>query len=181
MPQLKIFSKEQSMHLHMETRLPLEIEQLLGDVGVIYKHIDIATSAQQLMSDDEMMLPLKQKIMAAYPQHQFKACSLASVSELFPNYERLRLRYLSEYYVEEDEAYLIIEGKCLISMHYEDQVLQLMCEKGDFIALPRKILRWMDMGGKASFTVLKCSEQEEAPVIFYTGSNISDRFPRLEL
>lgn len=181
MPQLKIYTNEQSMHLQMETRLPLEIEQLLGDAGISYKHIDLAVSADQLMTDEDMMYELQQKIMQVDPQHKFKACSLASVSELFPNYERLRLRYLSEYYIEEDEAYLIVEGKCLISVHDNGRVLQLLCEKGDFVMLPRKTLRWMDMGGKASFTVLKCSEQDEAPVIFYTGSSVADKFPRLEL
>lgn len=180
MSQLKIYSKDTFAQLEMETRLPLEIEQLLGDAGIQYQRIDLPHSAAKIMADDEIMEALKAKMMVVHPLQKFHHCSVASVGELFPNYERLRLRYLSEYYVEEDEAYLIIEGKCLLSFHQENKVLQLLCEKGDHITIPAKILRWMDMGAKANFTVIKCSEQEEAPVIFYTGTNVSDKFPRLE-
>ncbi len=180
MSQLKIYSNDTAAQLEMEARLPLEIEQLLGDAGIYYQRIPIQHSAAKIMADEEMLVELKSKIIDAHPQHKFHHCSVASVGELFPNYERLRLRYLSEYYVEEDEAYLIIEGKCLLTFHQNNKVLQLLCEKGDYITIPAKILRWMDMGAKANFTVIKCSEQEEAPVIFYTGTNISDKFPRLE-
>lgn len=181
MSKLRIFSKESAAHLEMETRLPLEIEQLLGDVGIVYRHLEIAQATGKLMASEELLDNLKQEIMASHPQQKFAFCSMASVSENFPNYERLRLRYLSEYYVEEDEGFLVIEGKCLLSFHTGRQVLQLLCEKGDFITIPAKLLRWMDMGSKASFTVIKCSEQAEAPVIFYTGSLIADQFSRLDV
>lgn len=180
MSQLKIYSKDTAAQLEMETRLPMEIEQLLGDASIFYQRIELQHSASKIMADAELLAELKSKMIKTHPQHKFNHCSVASVGELFPNYERLRLRYLSEYYVEEDEAYLIMEGKCLLTFHKENKVLQLLCEKGDYITIPAKTLRWMDMGAKANFTVIKCSEQEEAPVIFYTGSNISDKFPRLE-
>ena len=177
MSQLSIYSNDFSTQLEMETRLPLEIGELLADAGILYQHIDLGGLQSGHDSD---VGRLKQQLLGNNPESRLCQCSVASVGENFPNYERLRLRYLSEYYVEENEGYLVMEGKCLLSFHCRHKVMQLMCEKGDFVTIPQKTLRWMDMGSRACFTVLKCSEQEEAPVIFYTGSNISDIYPRLQ-
>ena len=181
MSQLKIYSNDFSTQLEMETRLPLEIAELLGDAGIIYEHIDLLQPAGKSYLSDEQIDELKKKLLQDDPQNSFHHCSLATVGVNFPNYDRLRLRYLSEYHVEENEGYLIMEGKCLFGFHYRHKVMLLWCEKGDFITIPAKILRWMDLGNRANFTVLKCAEKEEAPVIYYTGSNISDIYPRLVL
>lgn len=180
MPQLRIYSNDFSTQLEMETRLPLEISELLGDIGIVYDHVDLSSVAGRSPADEMQVEQLKQKMLLAKGQSgcRFGFCSIASVGENFPNYERLRLRYLSEYFVEEDESYLVIEGKCLFSFHCRHKVVQLWCEKGDSVIIPASLRRWMDLGHRANFTVLKCSEHEEAPVIFYTGSNISDIYPR---
>lgn len=179
MSQLKIYSNDFSTQLEMETRLPLEIAELLDDAGIVYEHMDIPQSAGKTELADDVLEELKQRFLQGDRSNGFQYCSVASVGENFPNYDRLRLRYLSEYYVEEDEGYLVMEGKCLFGFHYSHKVMLLWCEKGDYVKVPANILRWMDMGIRANFSVLKCSEHEEAPVIFYTGSNISDIFPRL--
>jgi 1,2-dihydroxy-3-keto-5-methylthiopentene dioxygenase len=162
----------------MTTRLPLEIEQLLADIGVIYMHRDLPSFT--LAGTAEVPAELVQTLNDYYPMDDFGFYATAAISELMPNYERLRLRYLSEYSLQEDEGYLLLEGKVLFSFHEQDVVYQLLCEKGDFLRVPRDLLRWLDIGNKAIFSMIRCTQTENIPAFFYTGSNLSDKLPRLE-
>jgi 1,2-dihydroxy-3-keto-5-methylthiopentene dioxygenase len=63
-----------------------------------------------------------------------------------PDRDALRQKFLAEHTHSEDEVRFFVEGRGLFCLHLGDEVLQLICEAGDWIAVPAGTRHWFDMG-----------------------------------
>jgi 1,2-dihydroxy-3-keto-5-methylthiopentene dioxygenase len=97
-----------------------------------------------------------------------------------PDREVLRRKFLAEHTHSEDEVRFFVEGRGLFCLHIGDEVLQLLCERNDWIAVPAGIKHWFDMGEKPSFCALRFFQNTEGWVAQFTGDPIADRYPLLD-
>ena len=180
MSYLKIYPDQKSAKVDLHTDLPLEIAELLRDYHIAYRKVEINDKLETIIHDDDKQLDLKRGIIPMERQHQFPFASVMVVDENYPHYQRLRLKYLSEHYLNKDEILLFLEGQALLSFHADGKVLQLYCEKGDCVLVPARIRRWIDFGSEpVCLAMMKCMQQEQDQAVIYTGEHISDLYPRL--
>jgi len=102
---------------------------------------------------------------------------------LTPNHpDRLALRekFLAEHTHGEDEVRFFVEGRGLFCLHLEGEVLQVLCESGDWISVPAGTRHWFDMGPEPSFCALRFFDNPEGWVARFTGDPIAERYPRLD-
>lgn len=97
-----------------------------------------------------------------------------------PDREALRRKFLAEHTHAEDEVRFFVEGRGLFCLHLGDEVLQLICERDDWIAVPAGTPHWFDTGRFPSFCALRFFNNSEGWLAQYTGSSIARRFPLLE-
>jgi 1,2-dihydroxy-3-keto-5-methylthiopentene dioxygenase len=97
-----------------------------------------------------------------------------------PDREALRAKFLSEHTHAEDEVRFFVEGRGLFCLHIDDEVLQVVCEQGDWIGVPAGTRHWFDTGERPSFCALRFFENSEGWVATFTGDPIAERFPLLE-
>jgi 1,2-dihydroxy-3-keto-5-methylthiopentene dioxygenase len=97
-----------------------------------------------------------------------------------PDREALRRTFLAEHTHSEDEVRFFVEGRGLFCLHLGDEVLQLLCEAGDWIAVPAGTPHWFDMGSAPAFCALRFFGNSEGWVARFTGSAIAGRYPLLE-
>ena len=178
---LTIYQDEQNPRADLRTELPLEIAELLQDYHIVYRRAAQTADVADIIADRDLQLDIKRNIVPLDRQHQFPFASVMAVDHAYPNLERLRMRYLSEYRLDKDEMLLVLQGQLLLAFHSGRQVLQLLCEPGDFVLIPGGLLRWLDIGAApASLVFMKFMQQAQDQVQHYTGSHIADFFPRLE-
>ena len=96
-----------------------------------------------------------------------------------PDREALRLKFLAEHTHSEDEVRFFVEGRGLFCLHIGDEVLQLVCEADDWIAVPAGTRHWFDMGPEPHFCALRFFNNTEGWVAQFTGDPIAERFPTL--
>lgn len=107
----------------------------------------------------------------------------ADVIRLHPAHEmreELRSKFLDEHTHSDDEIRFFVEGKGLFYMHFDDEVISVMCERGDLIGVPANTKHWFDMGPEPSFTCIRLFTTPEGWVADFTGDKIADAFPRFE-
>ena len=179
MTKLKIYNDVQSTKIEVETAFPLEISELLNEYGIVYKKIDLPDALSRSSNDEDLFKGVKEMLKPDLQRNNLKHCSVVSLDETNQNVERTKMKYLSEYKLEKNEAYLTIEGTYLLSLHFDEKVIQLNCDRGDFVTVPADINRWMDIGPTGHFSAVRCEESTEAPTVIYSGNNIADKFPRL--
>jgi 1,2-dihydroxy-3-keto-5-methylthiopentene dioxygenase len=97
-----------------------------------------------------------------------------------PDRDSLRQKFLAEHIHSEDEVRFFVEGRGLFCLHIGDAVLQVLCEAGDWIAVPAGTRHWFDMGPEPSFCALRFFHNPEGWVAQFTGDPIAERFPLLD-
>jgi 1,2-dihydroxy-3-keto-5-methylthiopentene dioxygenase len=104
---------------------------------------------------------------------------LRHVSE-HPQQLELRAALLQERRHAGDYVYWCVAGRGLFALHIDEQVFEVLCGKGDLIALPAGTKHWLDIGEKADFIAVRLCGSGEAGIAHVTGDPISERFNRLE-
>jgi len=97
-----------------------------------------------------------------------------------PERASLRQKFLAEHTHSEDEVRFFVEGRGLFCLHIGDEVLQLVCEKNDWISVPAGTKHWFDMGPKPAFCALRFFDNPEGWVAAFTGDPIASRYPLLD-
>jgi 1,2-dihydroxy-3-keto-5-methylthiopentene dioxygenase len=176
MTQLRIYREPEHPRLELESTLPIEIVELLEEAGIPYQHLQLDAKS---VGQADFPAELTRMVAQDYPQFPLKTCARVILQEPYPGYDRIRMKYLSEHTSEQDEAYLVVDGRCQLNIHHQGKVFQLECEPGDFFLVPAQVLHWIDFGERAQLSLIRCNVDNEMPVINYTGSQLSDRFPRM--
>ena len=97
-----------------------------------------------------------------------------------PVRDALRQKFLAEHTHSEDEVRFFVEGRGLFCLHLGEEVLQLICEAGDWIAVPAGTRHWFDMGPEPSFCALRFFHNSEGWVAQFTGEAIAEGYPLLD-
>lgn len=180
MSRLVIYPEQQPDQVQIETALALEISELLADYGIVFKQRAWQGDVDALLMDKEAQSNIKRDIVPLDRQHQFPFQSLIVIDQNYPNYDSLRLKYLSEFSVNKDEILYLLEGRLLLSFHSGGQVIQLLCQAGDLLITPAGINHWLDIGEASErLSMMFCKQQEQESILNYSGSNIADLFERL--
>jgi 1,2-dihydroxy-3-keto-5-methylthiopentene dioxygenase len=97
-----------------------------------------------------------------------------------PERQALRQKFLAEHTHSEDEVRFFVEGRGLFCLHIGAEVLQVVCEADDWIAVPAGTKHWFDMGPEPSFCALRFFHNPEGWVAQFSGDPIADRYPLLD-
>ena len=97
-----------------------------------------------------------------------------------PDRVALREKFLAEHTHSEDEVRFFVEGQGLFCLHLNDEVLQLVCEQNDWIAVPAGTRHWFDMGAAPRFCALRFFNNSEGWVAAFSGDPIAQAYPLLD-
>ncbi|MEI7664789.1 MAG: acireductone dioxygenase [Synechococcaceae cyanobacterium ELA263] len=97
-----------------------------------------------------------------------------------PDRLALRQKFLAEHTHAEDEVRFFVEGRGLFCLHLGQEVLQLICERNDWISVPAGTRHWFDMGPEPSFCALRFFDNTEGWVARFSGDAIAARYPKLD-
>ncbi len=141
------------------------------------------TAPTVLASDADQASILKayaKDVATVQRNHGFITVDAIRMTPDHPDRVALRNKFLSEHTHAEDEVRFFVEGRGLFSLHLDDEVLVVLCERGDLIHVPAGTRHWFDMGERPSFCALRFFNNPAGWVADFTNDPIADRFPRLD-
>jgi 1,2-dihydroxy-3-keto-5-methylthiopentene dioxygenase len=97
-----------------------------------------------------------------------------------PQKTEMRAKFLNEHTHSEDEVRFFVEGRGLFCLHVGEEVLQVLCERNDWIAVPAGTRHWFDMGAEPQFCALRFFANPDGWVANFTGDAIAHNFPLLD-
>lgn len=110
----------------------------------------------------------------------YQSADVISLGPDHPEREALRRKFLSEHTHSEDEVRFFVAGAGQFTLHLDGKVYDVLCEKGDLIGVPDGTRHWFDMSEKPSFVALRLFTNKDGWVANFTGSDIAERFPRMQ-
>ena len=106
----------------------------------------------------------------------------ASVEVISLNHDHseLRAELLEEHEYDEDEVRFFAAGRGLLTLHIDDFVYAVLCEKHDLISIPAGTRHWFDIGEHPHCVTVRLTRDANGRVPKFTHDSIAGQFPRLE-
>jgi 1,2-dihydroxy-3-keto-5-methylthiopentene dioxygenase len=156
------------------------IRQELAKRGVLFQRwparVELADDADQ----ETILTAYAQEVAAVQQGGAYPTVDVIRMAPDHPDRQALRQKFLAEHTHSEDEVRLFVEGQGLFCLHLGDEVLQVLCEADDWIAVPAGTKHWFDMGPAPRFCALRFFHNPQGWVAEFTGDPIANRYPRLD-
>ncbi|MBD8807773.1 MULTISPECIES: 1,2-dihydroxy-3-keto-5-methylthiopentene dioxygenase [Pseudomonas syringae group] len=157
-----------------------DITSTLAEQGVSFARWEAATPITPGASQEDVIHAYRSQIDALMTEHGYVTVDVISLNSDHPQKAELRAKFLEEHRHGEDEVRFFVAGRGLFTLHIEDYVYAVMCEKNDLISVPAGTKHWFDMGENPHFVAIRLFNNPEGWVANFTGEDIAGRFPRLE-
>ena len=180
MSTLKVFAEDNAERASIETANHGEIARELAAKGVRFARWQATAEISAGDSQEAVIAAYQTDIDRLIETDGYQAVDVVSLSADHPDKTSLRQKFLEEHTHSEDEVRFFVDGQGLFSLHIDDSVYEVLCEKGDLISVPANTPHWFDMGPNPNFIAIRLFNNPEGWVAHFTGSDIASRFSRLD-
>ncbi|WP_321837949.1 1,2-dihydroxy-3-keto-5-methylthiopentene dioxygenase [Pseudomonas kulmbachensis] len=157
-----------------------DIASTLAEQGVRFDRWQAGTPIQPGASQEQVINAYRPQIDRLMSEGGYVAVDVISLNSDHPQKAELRAKFLDEHRHVEDEVRFFVAGRGLFTLHIEDYIYAVLCEKNDLISVPAGTRHWFDMGEHPHFVAIRLFKNPEGWVADFTGEDIANRFPRLE-
>ena len=152
----------------------------LAAIGVAFEQWEAAQPVAPGDPPEAIMAAYKADIDRLMEARGFRSVDVVSIAPDNPQREAMRAKFLDEHFHKEDEVRFFVGGSGLFTLHVDDKVYEVLCTRGDLIAVPDSAKHWFDMGPEPSFIAIRFFTEPDGWVGHFTGTDIARRFPRYE-
>jgi len=184
MSRLTVFADDDPTTALLASEVHWQIAEALAGIGVRFERWE----AKQASGGEVRPGDPQEAVIAAYSAdiarlvaaEGYQIVDVVSLDADHPQKAALRQKFLAEHTHGEDEVRLFVAGQGLFSLHVGGRVYEVLCNRGDLIGVPAGAAHWFDMGPNPHFVAIRLFNNPEGWVARFTGSDIADRFSRLE-
>jgi len=157
-----------------------DIASTLAELGVGFDRWQASTRLEADASEVEIIAAYQAPIDTLMTERGYTTVDVIRVSNDHPQKAELRAERLDEHRMAQDHVRFFVAGRGLFTLHIEDYVYAVFCEKNDLISVPAGIKHWFDMGETPHFVAIRLFSDPEGLAVNLTGDAIAEGFPRLE-
>ncbi|MFZ5793254.1 MAG: 1,2-dihydroxy-3-keto-5-methylthiopentene dioxygenase [Sphingomonas sp.] len=176
MSRLQVFAEDDAATALLDTTDAAEIEATLQEAGVRFERWPL----KPVTTDSDVLTVYADEVARLTADGGYQSIDVARIAPDHPDRATLREKFLSEHTHGEDEVRFFIDGEGLFTLHHDGRVFNMLCCAGDLISVPAGMRHWFDMGAAPRFTAIRLFVNPDGWVAAFTGSDIAERFPRLE-
>ena len=180
MTTLRVFNDLTPQAPELNTTDATVIATTLAAEGIKFERWHVEKNLTDSASSDEILSAYQTEIDKLMNETGYQSFDVITMEASHPQKNVLRAKFFAEHTHSEDEIRFFVRGRGLFTMHVEDKVFELTCEKDDMINVPAGIPHWFDMGDTPSFTCIRLFDSPDGWIAKYTGSPIANSFSKLE-
>jgi 1,2-dihydroxy-3-keto-5-methylthiopentene dioxygenase len=109
-------------------------------------------------------------------KHGFQSADVITVSSETPNIEAIRQKFLGEHTHSEYEVRYFVDGAGTFYFNLGEEVISVLCERGDFIAVPEGYKHWFDLAPQYRVKAIRIFTGQEGWIAQYTNSGIDQNY-----
>lgn len=157
---------------------PREIKSFMNDRGIIFEQWEASRPLEDTDSQETILKAYEHELGPYMKKHGYVNADVINVHKDTPNLEAIRAKFLSEHTHAEDEVRFFVDGEGEFFFHLRDrnEVFSLLCQKGDFISVPKGYTHWFDLAPKYFVKAIRVFQTPEGWVANYTNSGVEKRY-----
>lgn len=157
-----------------------DIASTLADLGVRFERWQATVKLEPDASQAELIGAYQEQVDKLMSERGYANLEFTRLDPDHWHKNHEGAQHLKEYRLDEDEVRFFIAGRGLFTLHVDDYVYAVLCEKNDLICIPAGIPHWFDMGENPHFVALRLFNKAQGLLANFTGDDIASRFPRLD-
>ncbi|MCU0529314.1 MAG: acireductone dioxygenase [Cyanobium sp. Prado107] len=157
-----------------------EIQRQLAARGIRFERWPARATLPAGASPERILEAYAEEIARVQQEGGYPTVDAIRLTPDHPDRLTLRKTFLAEHTHSEDEVRFFVEGRGLFCLHLGNEVLQLICEADDWIAVPAGTRHWFDMGPEPRFCALRFFHNPDGWVARFTGDAIARSYPLLD-
>jgi len=177
---LRVYTDQDITNLLFTTSSKAKMTATLAEAGVRYEQWETDADLEPGASQEDVIAAYQKDIDRLMKEDGYQTVDVVSLSADHPQKKEFRQKFLSEHTHSEDEVRFFVGGEGLFTLHIGEKVYEVLCTEGDLISVPANTTHWFDMGPNPNFIAIRLFNNPEGWVANFTGSDIADRFNRLE-
>jgi 1,2-dihydroxy-3-keto-5-methylthiopentene dioxygenase len=157
---------------------PADIKRFMNARGIIFEQWEAALLLKDTDSPETILRAYAHELEPYMKAHGYQSADVINVHKETPNLEAIRAKFLSEHTHSEDEVRFFVDGEGQFFFHLADrsEVFKLLCEKGDFISVPKGVTHWFDLAPKYHVKAIRVFQTQEGWVASYTNSGKEKKY-----
>jgi 1,2-dihydroxy-3-keto-5-methylthiopentene dioxygenase len=177
---LRIFAEDHPDEPQLATDDRAAMARELAAIGVTFEQWEASRPVAPGDSPEAIMDAYRADIDRLVAERGFRSVDVVSIAPDNPQREAMRAKFLDEHFHKEDEVRFFVAGSGLFTLHVDGRVYEVLCTRGDLIAVPDSTTHWFDMGAEPSFVAIRFFTEPDGWVGHFTGTDIAGKFPRYE-
>ena len=177
---LRVYTDHDVTNLLFTTDNKEKMAAKLAEAGVRYEQWETDAELEPGAPQEEVIAAYQKDIDRLMKNDGYQTVDVISLSADHPQKDEFRQKFLSEHTHSEDEVRFFVGGEGLFTLHIGEKVYEVLCTEGDLISVPANTTHWFDMGPNPNFIAIRLFNNPEGWVANFTGSDIANRFNRLE-
>ncbi|MES2527634.1 MAG: cupin [Bdellovibrionota bacterium] len=163
-----------------EISQPAEIKKFMNDRGIIFEQWKASQRLNDTDSQETILKAYEHELGPYMKKNGYINADVINVHKDTPNIEAIRAKFLSEHTHAEDEVRFFVDGEGEFFFHLKDrnEVFSLLCQKGDFISVPKGYTHWFDLAPKYHVKAIRVFMTPEGWVANYTQSGVEKRYQK---
>lgn len=163
-----------------EITSPAEIKKFMNERGIIFEQWEASQPLNDSDSQETILRAYEHELAPYMKKHGYVNADVINVHKDTPNIEAIRAKFLSEHTHAEDEVRFFVDGEGEFFFHLKDrgEVFSLLCQKGDFISVPKGYTHWFDLAPKYHVKAIRVFMTPEGWVANYTNSGVEKRYQK---
>lgn len=157
---------------------PKEIKTFMNERGIIFEQWEASEPLKDTDSQETILKAYEHELGPYMKKHGYVNADVINVHKDTPNIEAIRAKFLSEHTHSEDEVRFFVDGEGEFFFHLSDrkEVFSLLCQKGDFISVPKGYTHWFDLAPKYHVKAIRVFQNPEGWVANYTNTGTEKRY-----
>jgi 1,2-dihydroxy-3-keto-5-methylthiopentene dioxygenase len=126
---------------------PQEIRAFMNQRGIFFDQWFCDVLFDNAASTEEILAAYATDLDPFMKSGGYQTADVISINSSTENYPAIRAKFLAEHTHSEDEIRFFVDGQGLFWFHLENEdVFNLLCERGDLISVPAGTKHWFDAG-----------------------------------
>jgi 1,2-dihydroxy-3-keto-5-methylthiopentene dioxygenase len=157
---------------------PSEIKKFMNERGIIFEQWEASQPLKNTDSQETILKAYEHELSPYMKKNGYVNADVINVHKDTPNIEAIRQKFLSEHTHAEDEVRFFVDGEGEFFFHLKDrnEVFSLLCQKGDFISVPKGYTHWFDLAPKYHVKAIRVFMTPEGWVANYTNSGVEKKY-----
>lgn len=149
------------------------IARAFADLGAFYDHWEVAADLPAEAPPSIALELYGDRIGGLQLVGGYQGADVVRLRPDHPERVAMRAAFLKEHTHDDDEVRFFAEGSGVFYLHVDDAVIQIDCERGDLLLVPKGVKHWFDAGVAPNFTAVRLFTAAPRWEALYTGDDIA--------